>query len=155
MFTLDGLRNAIVVFKRRVGITLSQATNNGISWKINSSRLYRCLKMNQTQNPNRGLFFWNTGYMATAVTSEGYATICLSQAFGEIKKTNRRCPVILHQGNTSCLLNISPITNYLSTVTIELIGHRRTILIWHHMTCEKTNFHQHKTVCFFGIMLKI
>jgi [histone H3]-lysine36 N-dimethyltransferase SETMAR len=56
------------------------------------------------------------------INSEWYTTICLSEVFGEIRKTNRRRRIILHHdyasSHTSAQTDV-----YLSTQHIELMGH--------------------------------
>ena len=78
---------------------------------------------------NGHLFFRKAGHVATVplmqrrtVNSEWYTTICLTKVYGEIRKTNKRRRIILHQDNASSH-TFRQTTEYLSTQNIELIGH--------------------------------
>jgi histone-lysine N-methyltransferase SETMAR len=56
------------------------------------------------------------------VNFEWYRTICLPEVFGEIRKSNRRRQIILHQDNTNSHTSAQT-SAYLSTQNIKLIGH--------------------------------
>lgn len=74
-------------------------------------------------------FFRKTGHVATVpleerktVNSEWYTTICLPVVFGEIRKTNKNCRIILHQDNASSHTSHET-TSFFTNQKIELMGH--------------------------------
>ena len=74
-------------------------------------------------------FFGKTGHVATVpleerrtVNSEWYTTICLPEVFGQIRKTNKRRRIILHQDNASCHTSRLT-TDFMNSQKIELMGH--------------------------------
>lgn len=74
-------------------------------------------------------FFGKSGHVATVpldklktVNSEWYTTICLPKVFGELRKTNRRRQIILHQDNASSHVSIHT-REFLRTQKVELMGH--------------------------------
>lgn len=56
------------------------------------------------------------------VNSEWYTTICLPEVFGQIRKTNKRRRIILHQDNASCHTSRLT-TDFMNSQKIELMGH--------------------------------
>ncbi|GBP73894.1 hypothetical protein EVAR_54192_1 [Eumeta japonica] len=78
---------------------------------------------------NGCLFFGINGHMVTVhlenrkmVNLVGYATICLSEVFDEIRNNNRRRRIIFQYDNTSCL-TLAETTQSMEGQKIELMGH--------------------------------
>ena len=74
-------------------------------------------------------FFGKTGHVVTVplvqrriINFECYTTICSPEVFGELRKTNMRRLIILHQDNASSHTSRQAI-EYLNTQNIELMGH--------------------------------
>ena len=72
-------------------------------------------------------FLVKTGHVATVrlehrrtVNSEWYTTICLPKVFGDIRKTNKRRRIIVHNASSHIAAQISAI---LTGQNLELMGH--------------------------------
>ena len=89
----------------------------------------KVVRVQSTSKQMIACFFGKTSHVATVplvqrrtVNHEWYITICLPEVFGEIRKTNKRRRIILHQDNAYSDTSRQT-TKYLSTQNIELIGY--------------------------------
>ena len=121
----------MITVLRNTSMTLWQVMNRGfrcMSPKVNSSRLYGCLKMSQIQQkllahevlPSKWLPVFTEKWNISQ--SYHYTTICLPVAFQEIRKTNRGRRIALHHDNASSHISAQT-TALLSTENIDLMSH--------------------------------